>query len=205
MAAPRDPDAPGPLLGVFGGTFDPPHLGHVTVAGDVADALALDALLWMPARISPHKLDDPPTPAPLRLEMVRAAAADDARFRVREDELGREGPSYTVDTLRALAAEHPGAELFVVMGADQVRAFGSWERPEEIQELARLAIMDRRGEDAPGALPGVVDPQRVVRVPITRVDVSSTAVRAAVAAGEDISGMVPAAVAEVIRREGLYR
>ncbi|HSW29258.1 MAG TPA: nicotinate-nucleotide adenylyltransferase [Longimicrobiales bacterium] len=202
--APEGSPAPG-RIGVFGGTFDPPHLGHVAVARDVADALALDRVLWVPARVSPHKLTRPVSPPGVRLEMVRAAAAADARFQVSELELERAGPSYTVDTLRSLRARWPSSELFLILGADQLRVFASWRAAHEIPGMATPALMDREGEAAAALAPDLPGMERAVHVPVTRVDVSATRVRAAVAAGEDVSGMVPAGVLAVIGREGLYR
>lgn len=193
-------------LGVFGGTFDPPHVGHVAVARDVADALALDRVLWIPARIPPHKQGEAVSPAAARLAMVRAAASVDVRFQASDLELARPGPSYTVDTLRSLRALHPEAELFLVLGADQVRTLEhGWKEPVEVLRLATLALMDREGEAATEAAPPLPGMERSVHVPVTRVDVSSTRIRAAVAAGEDVSAWVPEEVLDVIRREGLYR
>jgi nicotinate-nucleotide adenylyltransferase len=206
VASPGSPDGAAPQrIGIFGGTFDPPHVGHVTVARDVADALALDRVLWIPARVSPHKLRRTVSTPPVRLAMVRAAAAEDPRFRVSELELERSGPSYTVDTLRELRARWPEAELFLILGADQLRAFASWRAPGEILRLATPVLMDRDGEDAAALAPDLPGMERAVHVPVTRVDVSATRVREAVAAGEDVSGMVPAGVRAVIEGEGLYR
>lgn len=203
--APAPDVGPSLRLGIFGGTFDPPHVGHVAVARDVADALALDQVLWVPARVSPHKLHRPVSPPALRLEMLAAATALDPRFRVSGLELEREGPSYTVDTLREVRRRWPDAGLFLILGADQLRAFGSWRSPEEILEMATLVLMDRDGEDAAEVAPSLPGMERAVHVPVTRVEVSATGVRAAVAEGRDVSGMVPAEVLEIIRREGLYR
>lgn len=206
MAAPA-PEGARPLrVGVFGGTFDPPHVGHVAVARDVADRLALDRLLWIPARIPPHKRDEAVTPGGLRLEMVRAAAARDPRFEASDIELEREGPSYTVDTLRLLRERFPGADLFLVMGADQVRTLEhGWKDPEEVLRLATPALMDREGEGAAEVAPPLPGMERAVHVPVTRVDVSATQIREAVAAGRDVSHWLPEGVLGVIRREGLYR
>lgn len=174
------------------------------MAADVADALHLDEVLWIPAGDPPHKRDAEPAPAPVRLRMVRAAIADDPRFRASDLEIGREGPSYTVDTLEALRrGEASGAELFLIVGVDQYRAFESWHRPGEIRELATLAVMDRGGE---GLDPEVAEEdESVVRVHVGRVDVSSTEVRAAAGRGEPVDDLVPAAVARIIEDEGLYR
>lgn len=200
-------------VGVFGGTFDPPHRGHRSAAADVADALGLDEVVWIPAGDPPHKHSEV-TPAPSRLRMVRAITAGDERFRVSELEVAREGPSYTVDTLRALReSEPPGTDLFLIMGVDQYRAFESWREPDAIRSMATLAVMDRRGEsvddtavgdaaDGPGGGRGR---EGVVRVPVGRVDVSSTRVRAAADRGDSIAEMVPAEVLRIIDAEGLYR
>jgi nicotinate-nucleotide adenylyltransferase len=207
MAAPRGPEGRvRPRLGVFGGTFDPPHVGHVAVARDATEHLHLDRLLWMPAGDPPHKPDQPISPAPLRLEMTRAAAAGEARFEVSELEVRRAGPSYTVDTLRALRAAHADAEIFLLVGADQLRTFaGGWREPTAILELATLALMDRAGDDAAEASPELPGMERAVHVPVRRVDVSSTEVRARVAEGGDVSALVPSGVLAVMEREGLYR
>jgi nicotinate-nucleotide adenylyltransferase len=136
-----------PRIGLFGGTFDPPHVGHVAVAGDVADALSLDRLLWIPAGDPPHKAGRLTSRA-VRLEMVRAAAASDPRFEVSTLEVDREGPSYMVDTVRELRRALPDAELFLIIGADQLKSFATWRDPHGILELVRLAVMDRAGEKA---------------------------------------------------------
>jgi len=199
--------ADGPVrLGLFGGTFDPPHVGHVTVAADVADALSLDRVLWMPAATSPFKTKDDGTDAALRMERCRAAVLADPRFRLRDDEIRRGGVSYTVDTLRRLRREGgSSAALYLSVGADQLASFTEWKDPEEILRLATPAVMDRAGADAGRAAPAVPGMERAVHVPVTRVDVSSTLVREQVAAGADISELVPEAVLQVILRKGLYR
>ena len=186
-------------IGVFGGSFDPPHLGHASASADVADALGLERVLWIPASRSPHKAETDPTRAEVRLEMVRAAASVDDRFEVDPIELERPPPSYTVDTLEALRARFgPDVELVLIIGIDQWRAFERWRAPERIRELATIAVMDRGGES-------IQEGRGVVRAPVRRVDVSSTAVRAAAARGERLDGLVAPGVAAVISREALYR
>lgn len=199
-----------PRVGVFGGTFDPPHVGHVRVAADVADHLALDRVLWVPARVSPFKQDERMSPPEVRLEMVRRAAALDPRFEVDTRELERPPPSYTADTLEAMHRDLPDAELFLILGADQFEHFGRWHDPERIVRVARLAVMDRDGTPARVLAPEVADEvpglrDATVFVPVRAVDVSSTAVRDAVARGEDPAGSVPEGVARSIRSRGLYR
>ncbi len=214
--APRaeDPLVARRRVGIFGGTFDPPHLGHISVAREVSDLLELDEVLWIPARRSPHKPDVPLTPIETRLRMARAAAEADARFRVSPIEVARAAPSYTVETLRALArdAEKEGRkiDLFLIIGMDQYEAFDAWLEPDEIARLAHVAVMDRGGDRIEGSaqledMRNRRDSKGVVRVPVTRVDISSTEVRGQVAAGQSVDGLVPPAVAEIIRREGLYR
>jgi nicotinate-nucleotide adenylyltransferase len=193
-------------LGVFGGTFDPPHLGHTAVARDVADALKLDSTLWIPARIPPHKQDEIVTAPHLRMEMVSAAVAPYPDFAVSDVEFSREGPSYTVDTLRELRHRHPGAELYLLLGADQVGTLRhGWREPEEVLRLATLALMDREGERTHEAVPDLPGIERAVHVPVRRVDVSGTRIRSALAAGKDVTRWMSAGVLRIIQREGLYR
>jgi len=200
--ADRGEDSPEARIGIFGGTFDPPHLGHVRVAADVANRLDLDRVLWIPARRSPHKPDAELTPDAVRLGMVRAAVEADARFEVSDMELDRPAPSYTVDTLRALRDRFgPEVELFLIIGIDQFEAFEAWREPDAIRRLAKIAVMDRGGTGADEAAAG----PGVVRVPVRRVDVSSTEVRARAAAGQRLEGLVPEGVVRIIERERLYR
>ena len=187
-------------LGVFGGSFDPPHLGHLLAASDAAQALRLDRVLWIPSAVHPLKRDRVRAAPDVRLEMVRAAIAGDPRFEADDLELRRAGPSYTVDTLRELRARHPGAELFFLVGADIPRELPAWKEPEEVVRLARLVVVSRTGETVPEDLPYAA---RAVHV--TRTDVSATEIRRRVAAGETIRYLVPEAVRAVIERERLYR
>lgn len=186
-------------LGVYGGTFDPPHLGHLVAASDACEALGLDRLLWVPSAVHPLKAGRVETPAALRLEMVRAAIAGDPRFAADDLELRRRGPSYTVDTLRELRARHPGAEIFFLTGADNLAELPRWREPDEIARLATLAVVSREGETLPED-----SPYPAVAVRVTRVDVSSTGVRRRVAEGRTIRYLVPEAVRAVIERERLY-
>jgi nicotinate-nucleotide adenylyltransferase len=185
-------------LGVYGGAFDPPHLGHLVAASEACGALGLDRLLWIPSAV--HPLKAVRTAAALRLEMVRAAVGDDPRFAADDLELRRTGPSYTVDTLRALRAREPEAALFFLTGADNLADLPRWREPDEIARLATLAVVSRAGDALPADAPFPA-----VAVQVTRVDVSSTEVRRRVAAGQSIRYLVPEAVRAVIERERLYR
>jgi nicotinate-nucleotide adenylyltransferase len=187
-------------IGILGGTFDPPHLGHLVMASDACEALGLERVLWIPSAEHPFKRGQVRTPAETRLAMVRAAVQDDPRFEACDLELRRSGPSYTVDTLRELAARHPDAELYLLVGADVVREMPDWREPHEVVRLARVAAVTRAGEGVPEGLP-----LPAVPVPVTRIDVSATEIRRRVAAGRTIRYLVPDAVRALVEGEGLYR
>lgn len=189
-------------IGVLGGTFDPPHIGHLTVARDLRDALELDKLFLIPAAEPPHKPDRPITDAPIRLEMVRAAVADLEGIGVSDSEIRRGGTSYTVETLRDLRAARPDDAIFLIMGVDQFNELSTWKRPGEIVRLAQIVVMAREGETPPETAPGTDIRGR--HVPVTRVDVSSTQIREALAKGQLVHDFVPPAVLEIIEEHGLY-
>ena len=191
----------GPRVGVFGGTFDPPHIGHSIVAAEAVAAVGLDRLLWVPARIPPHKRGRPVTSAVVRRRMVEAAIGDDPRFALCDLELEREGVSYTVDTLRSLRANHPGWSLFLILGPDLLAGFSSWKEPEAIGELAEPVAILRAGAGPPRT--AEPDGARVVRV--TPVDISSSRIRSRVARGKAVSDMVVPDVLSIIQSERLYR
>lgn len=187
-------------VGILGGTFDPPHLGHLVAASDALRVLRLEKMLFVPAAVPPHKRGRVRTPAATRLEMVRAAIAGDPRFAADDLELRRDGPSYTADTLRELHRRAPADELFLLLGADAVRDLPTWHQPGEVVRLATLAAMTREGEGVDPTLPYPAMP-----VPVTRVDVSATEIRRRAAAGESIRYLVPEAVRAIVERDGLYR
>jgi len=195
-------------LGLFGGTFDPPHFGHLIVAQDAAEELSLDRLLLVVAARPPHKAGEELAPAAIRLQMVEAAVARNPMLGVSDVELTREGPSYTVDTLRHYRAEHPEAELTFLMGVDQLSEFHEWEEPETVGSLATLVAMAREGTDpqilsALDSTPG--GGVQVRRIPVTRVDISSTEVRRRVRSGQSIQYMVPREVRKIIESNRLYQ
>jgi nicotinate-nucleotide adenylyltransferase len=190
-------------IGVFGGTFDPPHIGHLLVANDAREALELDRLIFVPTGAQPFKVDTPPVASGQdRLEMVRLAVADDANYVVDEAEINRKGLSFTVDTLEHLSERNPAARLFLLMGEDVLAGFEKWRSPARIRELATLVAVSR------GGLAGsVADPatSAVLRVSTRRVDVSSTEIRERRRAGKSIKGFVPESVERFIDVRGLYR
>jgi nicotinate-nucleotide adenylyltransferase len=170
-------------VGILGGTFDPPHVGHLVVAQDAIDALELDLLLVVPAARPPHR--DAVLDAATRYDLARRAFEGDPRIRVSDVELERSGPSWTVDTLEWATRELSPDALYLIVGADQLRAFGEWKEPERILRLARLAVMTRPGEE----VAGTDVPHEMIEV--TRVDLSSTRVRRRLEQGRSIRYMVP--------------
>lgn len=194
--------APAVRVGIFGGSFDPPHLGHLIVAQDAFARLRLDRVLWMPAALPPHKRDREVTPPSVRLEMVRAAVSGDERFEVSDAEARRPGPSWTVETLRGLEGYQKGSELVLLLGADQYREFHTWREPDAIARMARLVVLSREGEVGDDGPTASVAHRRQ---PVTRIDISSTAIRDRVARGEPIRYLVRPEVEAIIRRENLYR
>jgi len=195
-------------LGLFGGTFDPPHFGHLVVAQDAVERLALDRLLFVVAGLPPHKVGQRLSPPELRLEMVRAAVAGNPAFGVSAVEMERHGPTYTVDTLRTLREMHPKTELFFLLGTDQLAEFHEWREPEDIVSLATLVAMAREGA-AVDPVSTMILPADLkvdfVRIPVTRLDVSSTDIRSRVQEGRSVRYLVPPEVHRIMEDHGLYR
>jgi nicotinate-nucleotide adenylyltransferase len=208
-------------LGIFGGTFDPPHVGHLLAASDAFEHLALDRLVFVPAAVQPLKTARTTAAGADRLGMVRLMAGDDARFATDSVELDRDGLSYTVDTLREFARRFPLAERYFLAGADVLSTFAHWREPHTVLKLATLAVLTRRSEAevaTVGALTGSGQPDRLSELPLDatlarrstvvptrRIDVSSTEIRDRVRSGRSIHGFVTDAVAEYIGTHGLYR
>lgn len=197
-------------IGVYGGSFNPPHIGHVLAAREAAQALELDRVIFLPAAQPPHKTLPAGTPDEgTRLALVRAAAAELPCAEVSDLEFRRSGPSYTADSLRLLAQENPGDELFLLMGTDMFLSLHTWSRPEEICRLAQIVLAVRETADEPA-----LDAQRErlqthchARVHILQnrfVELSSTTVRRMAAFG-CLDGLIPEGVRAIIEREGLYQ
>jgi nicotinate-nucleotide adenylyltransferase len=187
-------------LGIFGGTFDPPHVGHLIVAEDVAAALDLDEILFIPTGTHPLKGDKVEAPAELRLKMVREATAGSSRFAVDDREVRRMGPSYTVDTITEVGAENPGAELYLLVGSDILSEIHRWHRVHEIAERARIVVMSR--VDAPELEPAV--DVKVTRVNVTHVAISSSEIRERVRTNRPFRYLVPDRVRRTIKEHSLY-
>lgn len=187
-------------LGIYGGSFDPPHLGHLLPVLDAAEQLGLDAVRFMPASIQPLKVGRATATAADRLAMTERLVLGVPGFSVDPAEIGRPGLSFTVDTLAGLAVADPGAELFLLLGADAYALFDQWREPERVRSLATIVVMVRDGSPSvAGGTPGVQVLQS------RRVDISSTELRARVRDGRTIRGFVPDAVADYIAEHRLYR
>jgi len=202
----------------MGGTFDPPHVGHLLAASDACDLLELDQLIFVPAAQQPLKQHQESSQPLHRLRMVQLMVEGDPRFAVDEIEIERTGLSFTVDTLEEYARRQPGAERFFLLGVDAFALLGQWRNAARVVGLARLVVLTRLpGHDAmegEANLAAVTEKVRSIGGPAAlaprvldsrRIDVSSTEVRARVRAGQPIRGFVTDAVAQYIEFNGLYR
>jgi nicotinate-nucleotide adenylyltransferase len=195
-------------IGVLGGAFNPPHVGHLVLAQEAIWALGLDELILVPTGEAPHKRIEPEPGKELRLEMTRRAVAGCEGLRVSDAEVGREGPSYAYRTLELLADELPGSQLTFVMGSDVAAGLEGWRRPERVLELARVAVASRPGVDR-SAVEAVLErlgaSRGVESFEMPEIGVSSTMIRERIAQGRPVRWLVPAAVAELIAERGIYR
>ena len=194
-------------IGILGGTFNPPHLGHLICAQEAYLQLGLDRVTLVPARIPPHKPVEDEPGAAHRLALCRLAIGRDERFAVSDLEINRQGPSYTVDTLEELHSSAPDQELFLIVGGDIAAGLPTWHRPERVLSLATLAVAKRRGtpkaavDEALSSLPGG---ERTCFFPMPRIGISSTMLRDRVRAHEPIRYYVPDAVDDYIDEHRLY-
>lgn len=189
-------------IGLFGGTFDPVHNAHVALARSALQALQLDEVRWVPTG-QPWQKARAITPAAHREAMVRLAIADEPRFVLDRIELEREGPSYTLDTVRALQLARPGASWFLLIGADQYANLHSWHGWQELLTRVVLAVAARPGVATPPHAEVLAHAHRVV--PLPPMDLSATDLRSRIALGQPITELVPAAVASYIDQQALYR
>jgi nicotinate-nucleotide adenylyltransferase len=189
-------------IGLFGGTFDPPHVAHVALANAALASLALDAVRWVPAG-QPWQKTRVITPAAHRAAMVALAIADESRFLLDRTEIDRAGPSVTLDTVRALQAAEPQAQWTLLIGADQYAALHTWKGWQELLSRVVLAVANRPGAALPVHADVLRHPHRVVPLPM--LDVASSDIRARVAQGQPIDGLVPPEVARYIEHHALYR
>jgi len=196
-------------VGILGGTFNPPHLAHMVCASEARAQLGLDLVLLVPTGVPPHKpMDQEPGPRH-RLEMCRLAAGGRRDWlAVSAIEIDREGPSYTVDTLREIHATYPGDELTFIVGGDMAWSLPSWREPEAILELATVAVAERAGarrEEVRARLAGMAGAHRITYIDVPRLDISSSGLRRRVREGRPIDYLVADAVADYIEQRRLYQ
>jgi nicotinate-nucleotide adenylyltransferase len=187
-------------IGLYGGSFDPIHTGHVLVGQAALEELQLERLFFIPAARSPFKPEQQPAPCELRLAMIRLALAGRTNCEVDDVEIQRGGPSFTVDTVRYFAQRFPGAKLFYLVGADNVPGLPKWREADALAKLADFVVIPRPG-DAPVPLPAPFHGQYLKGFPF---GVSASQIRARVKARQPIEPLVPPVVAEVIRNNQLY-
>ncbi len=193
-------------LGVLGGSFDPPHLGHLLIASDVHACLDLEKVLFVPAARPPHKAIDEGTPAPVRLEMTRLAVAGDPRFEVSAVEI-EHGLVYTLDTVSAISRQYEGCELYFIMGSDSLLQFDAWHEPEAILSLCRLAVALRPGDDEREveAVARGLGRGTAIVVKTAMTDISSRDIRNRVRRDAPIRYLVPRPVEDFVTARRLYK
>lgn len=190
-------------IGVFGGSFNPPHHGHLIVIESLHDQLGFDRVLFVPAAIAPHKQDPMVGSATMRVAMTRLATERNPAFDVSDLEVQRGGRSYTIDTLREFRQLYPAASLSLIIGADNFLDFDTWKSPQDILAIADLVVMSRPGFSATDARHQFARMARGVNVPA--IGITGTDIRRRVKHGRSIRYLVPESVEEYIRRTGLYR
>ena len=181
-------------IGIYGGTFDPIHHGHLILGRQACEELGLDRLIFVPAALSPFKKETHAS-GEERMSMLRAAIEGELLFTVNDCELRRPPPSYSIDTVLEIHEREPDADLFWLIGADNVSGLNKWHRIDELKKLVQFIVLDR-------ACRGEKQPFRVIQ---RNIDISATEIRKRVASGGSIRYLVPKAVEEIIRREKLYR
>ena len=190
-------------LGILGGTFDLPHAGHLAAAVAVQTQVALDELVLMVANEPWQKVGDRlVTPAQVRFEMTQAIVEGISGLRADDREIRRGGPTFTVDTLEEILAEHPDTEIFLIVGADTANRLETWHRASDVVRLSTIVIVNR--DNSTNAATGFLRDARVLNVTMTPVDVSSSAIREAVAHGESLDSLTSSSVASIVRDRSLY-
>ena len=195
-------------IGIFGGTFDPPHLGHLILAAEARAQLGLERLLWVLTPNPPHKQGQSIAPLPQRLEMVKLAIEHDPQFELSNVDMSRPGPHYALDTVQLLAGKNPGAKLVYLMGGDSLRDLPTWHRPAEFVSACHLIGVMRRPGDAvelatlEKSLPGLSAKVRCVEAPL--LEIAAREIRARIAEGRPFRYFLPEGVYEYIISQGLY-
>ncbi len=197
------------MIGVFGGTFDPPHIGHLILADEACGRLQLERVLWVVTGQPPHKPDQPIAPIERRLDMVKLAIAGDPRFEISMVEVDRPGPHFAADTLEILSAESPGERWAYVMGKDSLRDLPRWHEPQQLIRMSSALVVLNRPDvevdldQLEGQLPGLGGKLHYLPVPL--IDISSREIRQRIAGGAPFRYLVPQSIVETIDSSGLYR
>jgi nicotinate-nucleotide adenylyltransferase len=198
-------------VGIFGGSFDPVHYGHLIIAEHVLEQLKLDRIVFIPAAQSPHKKNPPVAMAKQRVEMLQLAIAGHANFEISTIELDRGGISYTVDTLEALTSQFPDASFYLIVGADSIEHFDKWKSPDRIVSLSRLVVCNRGGFGNPdySALSKLASQEQIAEIQKNSaqcplIEISSSTIRSRVAQGRSIRFQTPRAVEKYIQTNNLY-
>lgn len=194
--SPNNPKA----LGLLGGTFDPPHLGHLILAQSALEELGLDQVIFIPASIQPNKINKDVSSADIRYHMLQLALQGDPRFAISDIEIARKGISYTADTLTLLRQQYPADEIYLIMGADNVADIAFWKNPDQIFSLCKVAAALR-----PDYIPAGPFAARIKYFEMPLIQISSTLIRQRVKEGKSIKYLVPATVEDYILSNGLYR
>jgi nicotinate-nucleotide adenylyltransferase len=195
-------------LGIFGGTFDPPHIAHLILAAEALSQLKIDRILWVLTPEPPHKLGQKITPLDIRLQLLKSALGDDPAFELSSVDIDRSPPHYAVDTMHLLAEQYPGAELIYLMGGDSLHDLPNWHEPQQfIRSCKFLGVMHRPGDlarldEVETKLPGISTKVRWIVLPLLQV--SSTDIRQRIAEGRPYRYFLPASVYELIKSNGLY-
>ena len=196
-------------LGIFGGTFDPPHIAHLVLAAEAQYQLKLDQILWVLTPDPPHKQDQPISPLEIRIQLLQAALREDPAFKLSRVDIDRPPPHYALDTMRLLSEQFPGAELVYVMGSDSLRDLPKWHQPVEfIKTCKALGVMHRPGDlarldEVENKLPGVSLKVRWVLAPL--LEISSTDIRQRAATGQPYRHFLPPAVFQLVHQHDLYQ
>ncbi len=182
-------------IGIYGGSFDPVHHGHLILAREALETLAFAEVIFVVAAQSPHKQNRAPTPSAVRWQMVTAAIAGEPGFAASRLEIDRPPPSYSVETVEALRAAHSEAELFFLVGEDNLPELSTWHRFDDLRQMVQFVVLDRSGGKTEYDYPAIR----------RKIDISGTTIRKRVASGQSIRYLVPETVEEIIRRENLYQ
>lgn len=186
-------------FGILGGTFDPPHNGHIAIAETAIRKLKLDKVIFIPAKTPPHKSREKISSQQDRLAMINLAVGGRKKIEISEIEFNRPGPSYTVDTLAELQKKYPGYEFYFLIGADNIPELESWHQPEKILEMVKVAAACRPGFSTDDKYSDIIE-----SFDMTPVNISSTMIREKVRSGQSISGLLPVDVEEYILKRNLY-